>query len=176
MVRILSQTAAPHKTNGFVGRNSNGIRTHRRRHRIGFLGFDGVSGLDLTGPLEAFTASLALDAGNLDNNKYELIVVGLKQKSFASEGGVAFRADTTTDAVTGLDTIIVPGGNGITRSKTLGELTAWLAGQAGALRRVAAICGGIYPLAHSGLLDGRTVTTHWRFAQDVARRFPSLRV
>ena len=32
------------------------------------------------------------------------------------------------------------------------------------------------PLAPTGLLDGRTVTTHWRFASDVARRFPKLKV
>src|SRR5437868_1659588 len=33
-----------------------------------------------------------------------------------------------------------------------------------------------YGLAPTGLLDGREVTTHWRFASDVARRFPKLRV
>ena len=31
-------------------------------------------------------------------------------------------------------------------------------------------------MAASGLLDGRRVTTHWRFAADVTRRFPNLRV
>jgi transcriptional regulator GlxA family with amidase domain len=36
------------------------------------------------------------------------------------------------------------------------------------------VCTGIYGLAPSGLLDGRRVTTHWRFAADVALRFPKL--
>jgi transcriptional regulator GlxA family with amidase domain len=31
-------------------------------------------------------------------------------------------------------------------------------------------------LAPTGLLDGRRVTTHWRFADDVAARFPALKV
>ena len=31
-------------------------------------------------------------------------------------------------------------------------------------------------MAPTGLLDGREVTTHWRFASDVARRFPKLRL
>src|SRR5207247_8850409 len=44
------------------------------------------------------------------------------------------------------------------------------------LRRIASVCTGIYALAPTGLLDGRKVTTHWRFASDVARRFPSLNV
>jgi transcriptional regulator GlxA family with amidase domain len=44
------------------------------------------------------------------------------------------------------------------------------------MRRVATVCTGIYGLAPTGLLDGRRVTTHWRFARDVARTFPALRV
>lgn len=176
MVRVNFSRLAPDTPNGFDHRRSYDSRKGGRRRRIGFLGFDGVCSLDLTGPLEAFTTSLALDRSAQDDHRYELVVVGLKQKSFVSEGGVMFRAETTTDAVGGLDTIIIPGGNGITRSGTLRELSTWLARRADGIRRVAAICGGIYPLAHSGLLDGRTVTTHWRFAEDVARRFPTLRV
>ncbi len=38
------------------------------------------------------------------------------------------------------------------------------------------MCTGIYGLAASGLLKGRTVTTHWRFCADVAARFPELNV
>jgi len=175
MVRIISQRPA-RRTNGFVEKGSNHIGRNHARRRIGFICFDGVSGLDLTGPLEAFTGSLTLGRPEQRNDTYEVILIGLKQKSFTSEGGVAFKADTTTSTVSELDTIIIPGGAGVTRSRTVGELTRWLASQSGYVRRVAAICGGIYPLAHSGLLDGRTVTTHWRFAQDVARRFPTLRV
>ena len=37
-------------------------------------------------------------------------------------------------------------------------------------------CTGIYGLAATGLLDGRRVTTHWRFAADVAKRFPKLKM
>jgi transcriptional regulator GlxA family with amidase domain len=44
------------------------------------------------------------------------------------------------------------------------------------VRRIVSISTGIYPLAQSGLIDGRKVTTHWRFAQDVAKRFPKVRL
>ena len=43
-------------------------------------------------------------------------------------------------------------------------LSAWLAAGA-AHGRIASVCGGIYPLAQSGLLDGRQVTTHWASRQ-----------
>lgn len=38
------------------------------------------------------------------------------------------------------------------------------------------LCLGAYVLAEAGLLDGRTATTHWAFADDFARRFPGVRV
>jgi transcriptional regulator GlxA family with amidase domain len=44
------------------------------------------------------------------------------------------------------------------------------------IRRVATLGSGIYALAATGVLDHRQVATHWRYARDVARRFPSLRV
>jgi transcriptional regulator GlxA family with amidase domain len=147
-----------------------------RRRRIGFVGFDGVCALDLTAPLEAFASGIDLGRAVEDVENYELIVVGVKRKSFASQGGMIFQAQRTLETVTGLDTIIIPGGTGLDRSETLLALSAWLAGRGAGVRRLAGISSGIYPLAHSGLLDGRTVTTHWRFAQDVAKRFPTLRV
>lgn len=38
------------------------------------------------------------------------------------------------------------------------------------------MCTGAFLLAELGLLDGRRVTTHWRNARDMARRYPRIRV
>ena len=43
-------------------------------------------------------------------------------------------------------------------------------------RRKASVCTGAFLLAAAGLLDGRRVTTHWRFAGELQRRHPSLKV
>jgi transcriptional regulator GlxA family with amidase domain len=56
------------------------------------------------------------------------------------------------------------------------KISDWILTRAPQTRRIASICTGIYGLAPTGLLNGREVTTHWRFASDVARRFPKLRV
>jgi transcriptional regulator GlxA family with amidase domain len=54
---------------------------------------------------------------------------------------------------------------------------------AAALRRAAdrgayvlSVCSGAFLLAEAGLLDGRRCTTHWKYADELARRFPKITV
>lgn len=53
---------------------------------------------------------------------------------------------------------------------------AWLRQLHGAGCRLAAICGGAFILAESGLLDGRTVTVHCQQAECFQTRFPQVRL
>jgi transcriptional regulator GlxA family with amidase domain len=41
---------------------------------------------------------------------------------------------------------------------------------------IAGVCGGVFLLAESGLLEGRRATTHWMFADELALRFPGIAV
>lgn len=41
---------------------------------------------------------------------------------------------------------------------------------------IAGLCLGAFPVAGSGVLDGRTVVTHWEVAEELARRYPDVRV
>src|SRR6202011_3763539 len=75
-----------------------------------------------------------------------------------------------------LDTLIVPGGRGLRDAQTNVAIVKWLKAKAAQTRRIVSVCTGIYGLAPTGLLDGRRVTTHWRFAADVAAHFPKLKV
>lgn len=144
--------------------------------RIGILGFDGVAALDLVGPTEAFFATEVEREDREPSRGYEVLTVGLGDEPFTSESGLAFRPNVSLRTAPPLDTIIVPGGAGLRVSETTARVSAWLEERAASTRRVASVCTGIYGLAPTGLLDGRRVTTHWRFARDVARRFPRLKV
>ena len=42
--------------------------------------------------------------------------------------------------------------------------------------RLVGLCPSDYPVAATGLLDGRSATTHWSVADHFAQRFPSVRV
>ncbi len=39
---------------------------------------------------------------------------------------------------------------------------------------LASVCGGAFTLASTGLLDGKTATTHWGMAKDFKKRFPKV--
>lgn len=144
--------------------------------RIGLLGFDGVMALDLVGPIDAFRSAVVEGPRGSLQACYEISVIGLTPKPFVSESGIVFQPQTTLKNVPALDTLVIPGGRGLRVPKTQAAVVEWVKARAGKIRRIATVCTGIYGLAPTGLLDGRTVTTHWRFARDVARRFPKLAI
>jgi transcriptional regulator GlxA family with amidase domain len=145
--------------------------------RVGLIGFEGANALDIVGPLEAFASAGRADYSRKESRgAYEIVVLGLDGKAFAAESGVRFMPDCRLEEAPSMDTIIVPGGWGIREPVTNSAVSSWLRSHAPRIRRIASICTGIYGLAPTGLLDGRCVTTHWRFVEDVVRRFPRLRV
>src|SRR5437667_1756167 len=144
--------------------------------RIGFLGFEGVSASHLVTTADTF-AFAALDSGYGDRIPcYKTCTIGLNSEPFRAESGMTFTPDETLQSVPELDTIVVPGGNGLRQTEASEKIADWILTRANRTRRIATISTGIYGLAPTGLLDGREVTTHWRFSSDVARRFPKLRV
>lgn len=140
--------------------------------RIGFIGYDGVTALDLFGPLEVFDTANTRSAQG--QRPYELVVLSPTGAAFQLAQGVRVAPHESLADAFPLDTIIVPGGAGAREAEKMRDTVAWLKDNANRFRRMASVCIGIYILAETGLLDGRRATTHWRFANDVARRFPHI--
>lgn len=147
-----------------------------RPKQIGIVGFDHVIASHLTGPADAFSAALLEDGFGGHIPCYQVRTIGLTIKPFASESGMLFQPQASLTSAPHLDTIIIAGGSGMVRPEIREPLAEWLLSRAHETRRLASICTGIYALASTGLLDGREVTSHWRSASDLRRRYPALRV
>lgn len=145
---------------------------------IVFVGYDGVQGLDLTGPLDVFAGAQQWVArtGAADPG-YRTIVASGDGRPFRTTAGLTVLPDAGLDDLPGtVDTIVVPGSE-ITLSEPYPEkIVAWLARSASGARRVTSVCTGAFLLAEAGLLDGRRATTHWAACRQLARRYPAVTV
>jgi transcriptional regulator GlxA family with amidase domain len=146
--------------------------------RIVMLLFPNVQVLDVTGPLEVFhITTQVLASASLPRVGYDTEIVAPAAGPVRTSGGVEIVAPRPLSAVRGpIDTLIVPGGIGTRTAADDSGLVAWIRRTAARARRVASVCTGTLLIAEAGLTDGRRVTTHWAFADDLARRYPNTTV
>ena len=71
---------------------------------------------------------------------------------------------------------MIAGGEGARRATDDEDLAEWIVQAARRARRTTSICTGAYLLAAAGLLDGRNATTHWNYCDDLAKRFPDVKL
>lgn len=140
------------------------------------VGYDGITSLDLSGPLEAFSSAVVDSSKGKSVPCYKVTIAALGAMTFRSESGLCITADCPLSSVRQVDTLLIPGGRGMRDPSTGAKLAGWISKRVDRIRRVASICTGVYGLAPTGLLDGRRVTTHWKFATDLAARYPALNV
>jgi transcriptional regulator GlxA family with amidase domain len=145
------------------------------RHIV-IVGYDGLTSLDLAGPLEAFSSAYLEDSKGNPQPCYKMTIAALAAKNFSSVSGLRMSATCSLRSLRHMDTLIIPGGRGARLSSSGPQLANWIRHRAGGIRRIASVCTGIFLVAPTGLLDGRRVTTHWRFAAELASRFPALRL
>lgn len=140
---------------------------------IGLLVYPDMQSLDLVGPLDVFGTANGHATGE---PPYRLHTIGMATGAVRAENGLVIVPEFDLDGAPPLDTLLIPGSAGSRAFRTDAHLLAWLRDRAATTRRVVSVCTGLYILAATGLLDGQRVTTHWRFAADVAHCFPALDV
>ena len=134
------------------------------------LGFPGVQALDLIGPHDVFTGAAALTDGG-----YQVHVVSADSQPVTTASGLAL-ATTAMPQHEAVDTLVLPGGAGVDAARADPMVMAWISGVAGRARRVVSVCTGAFFAAQAGLLNGCRATTHWAFADRLAREFPAVDV
>jgi transcriptional regulator GlxA family with amidase domain len=89
-----------------------------------------------------------------------------------SSSGLAITPDRTIfDPCPHFDTLIVPGGLGVFDILEDETIVDWIATQGKSCRRIGAICNGVFALGAAGMINGKTVTTHWMDVQRLSTMF-----
>jgi cyclohexyl-isocyanide hydratase len=126
--------------------------------RIGLLVFPRVTQLDLTGPVQVFSA--------VPGAEVHLI---WKRIEPVPSDSVLTRTPTTTFAdCPQCDVICVPGGFGTDALLGDEEVLDFLRGQAVGAKYITSVCTGSLVLGAAGLLKGYRATTHWSAMEALA--------
>jgi AraC family transcriptional regulator, transcriptional activator FtrA len=141
------------------------------RHRVVVLAYDNLCTFEFGCTVELF----AIPRPELTVPWYEFAVCAAERGPLRAAGGLRLTGTHGLRLLDRADTIIVPGW----RSSEERPPEALLRAVARAWRRGArlcSICSGVFVLAAAGVLDGKRATTHWKYAQALASRYPRIRV
>ncbi|CAD6532722.1 transcriptional regulator FtrA [Paraburkholderia metrosideri] len=121
------------------------------------------------------TELFALERPELGVDWYRFAVCAGEPGPIRAAGGITVAAPYTLKLLDRADTIVIPGwrdADEIPPEPLLKKIRA--AHKRGA--RLCSICSGVFVLAAAGVLDGKAVTTHWRYADQLQQRYPQLQV
>jgi transcriptional regulator GlxA family with amidase domain len=135
-----------------------------RNYRIAVIAFDGITPFHLSVPGMVFR-----DAA------FDLTICSADPSPLSTTGGFDISVRHGLQALSRADIVILPTWHDDCRPAPAVLLEALKrAHRRGA--RIVGLCLGAFPLAEAGLLDGRSATTHWSFADALAERHPTVAV
>jgi transcriptional regulator GlxA family with amidase domain len=133
--------------------------------------YDGVQMLDVTGPIDAFASANTFGAN------YRITHASLTGNDVVASSGARHGTDAGIDHLPpSVGTLLVPGAPDWQAAITDSALVDAVRSLAQRSGRAVSICAGAFPLAATGLLDGRRAATHWKLARQLAARFPKVTV
>ena len=136
-----------------------------RPHLVAALAYDRLCTFEFGCVVELF----ALARPELDVRWYDFAVCAAERGPLRAAGGITVNAPNSIKLLDRADTIVIPGwrdANEPPPAQLLQRIRA--AHERGA--RLCSICSGVFVLAAAGVLDGKRVTTHWRYAELLAQR------
>lgn len=107
---------------------------------------------------------------------FEVSLVGLTKDVTINKGYVTINADKLPHEVKKTDLVIIPPISGdVKKALALNEaFIPWIREQHRKGAEVASLCIGSFLLASTGLIDGKSCSTHWLFAHDFRSMFPQV--
>jgi transcriptional regulator GlxA family with amidase domain len=143
-------------------------------HDVLIVLFDDLQGLDVSGPLEVFSAAGRCPPRPDAEPAYRVRTASLGGRPVRTSSGLRLTPDLDLRDAGELELLLVPGGRGARGPNP--ELVGWLRANGPKATRLVAVCTGAFLLAEAGLLTGRRVTTHWEHCRRLAERYPDVHV
>lgn len=138
---------------------------------VAALLYDGLGTFEFAIAAEVF----GLDRPEFGNDWYRFVSCSEGKRPVRANGHVSIAPEADLDELAAAGTIVIPGwrSDGAAPSAAVAEAvrTAHARGA-----RLVTICSGVFLIAALGLADGRTVTTHWKYADRLKALYPALRV
>ncbi|NED10929.1 helix-turn-helix domain-containing protein [Streptomyces sp. SID9124] len=103
---------------------------------------------------------------------HDFAVVSAEGPRLRTHAGFTISTPYGLDRLEEADLVAVPAGSRFGEREFPAEVLVALRRAVERGAKVLSVCSGAYLLGAAGLLDGRRCTTHWRHADDLARRFP----
>lgn len=109
---------------------------------------------------------------------FKIQLAGISKEVGFHKGLFTVKPHTNISAIKKTDLIIIPSLNHNYYESVRGNqlLIDWVAKQYKQGAEVASICTGAFMLASSGLLDGKSCSTHWAVADDFRSMFPDIKL
>jgi transcriptional regulator GlxA family with amidase domain len=139
-------------------------------HTIGIVLFDDVEELDFVGPYEMFGVSrMLMNEASADPEPvyHPVLIAESNAAPVRCSKGMRVMADYTYDDHPPLDVVVVPGGAGTRVMIDNAAIVDWLRKVAPHSAWITSVCTGVSLLHKAGLVDGRRVSTHWRFEDEL---------
>jgi AraC family transcriptional regulator, transcriptional activator FtrA len=133
--------------------------------------YDGLCAFEFSCVAEVF----GLARPELGAGWYRFATCAADGRHISGQYGMSMRVDGGLERLQSAGTIVIPGWQGIHAPVPPRVADALRKAHARGARLLS-ICSGAFVLAAAGLLDGRQATTHWRYAGELQRRFPQVRV
>jgi len=133
------------------------------------VAYDGLCTFEFGCAVEVF----ALPRPEMGPGWYRFAVAAAEPGPLRAAGGITVGMDGGLDLLAGAGTVIVPGWRGAD-APVPAPLCSALRTAHAAGARVLSLCSGAFVLAAAGLLNGKRATTHWRYFDALAARYPGL--
>lgn len=132
----------------------------------------------IVGAYKIFTRANKYRKEKAGRELFKIELAGITKKVGFYEGLFTVKPHTNIAAITKTDLIIIPSLNH-NYQKTVKQnklLIQWIEQQYKYGAEIASICTGAFLLASSGLLNGRSCSTHWSAANDLRIMFPEIKL